>query len=70
MNKMMSLAFTAAVFLLAACNNESTRTGAVDDTARVSPPSEKVQDSISLTDTSYNIGDSARQGRMSDSTRN
>jgi hypothetical protein len=40
---------------VASCGNEATRTGAVDDTARISPPTEKVQDTMSLTDTFHHI---------------
>ncbi|RYY59715.1 MAG: hypothetical protein EOO05_12380 [Chitinophagaceae bacterium] len=59
MKKVFALAIVAVAFL-SACNNESDRVGNVKDTSKVSPPTEKQQDSTSLTDTGYRIGDSVR----------
>lgn len=54
------IAFVMVVCAFTACNNEGTRTGNVNDTAKTAPPVEKNQTPSSITDTSYRIGDSVK----------
>lgn len=54
------LACGVITMLLVACGNDATRTGAVKDTAKTEENYLKTQSNSSLTDTSYNIGDSLR----------
>ena len=55
------LSVMALVLVLAvSCKNKSDNSGMQPDSSMVVPPTKKIQDSTSLTDTSYRIGDSVR----------
>lgn len=57
--KKTACVLSVLVIFLAACNNDSTKPALMEDSAKVVLPA-KQQDSMSLTDTNYRIGDSIK----------
>jgi len=60
MKKAIVFAVMVTSLLASACTNNSAKVVTVGDSSLVTPPVKKTQDTTSITDTSYRIGDSVR----------